>query len=219
MRWRTADLGLISPAEFIPVAEKTGRIVEIGAWVLDQVCNQIACWHADGLGYVKVAVNLSAIQFMHQDLGKTVRAALDSSGIPPAYLELEITEGAIIEDVQSAVAAMQSFKEIGVTLSLDDFGTGYSSLSYLKKFPIDYLKIDQSFVRDLLVETDADAIVLSIIGLAHNMRMKVIAEGVETEAQRDFLTEHGCDLLQGYLFSKPVPASQFAALLTQRKSS
>jgi diguanylate cyclase (GGDEF)-like protein/PAS domain S-box-containing protein len=211
LRWDSPGLGAVSPARFIPVAEQTGRIVEIGAWVLESVCTQIARWHADGHGYVKVAVNLSAVQFMREDLCERVKSALHRSEIPPQYLELEITEGMIIEDVDKAIATMRALRDIGVTISLDDFGTGYSSLSYLKQFPIDYLKIDQSFVRDLFVEQDADAIVLSIIGLAHHLRLKVVAEGVETEAQRDFLVRHGCDLLQGYLFSKPVAADELIA--------
>jgi diguanylate cyclase (GGDEF)-like protein/PAS domain S-box-containing protein len=212
LRWNSPELGAVAPSRFIPVAEQTGRIVEIGAWVLESVCDQIASWHAQGCGYIKVAVNLSAVQFMREDLCERVKSALRRSGVPPQYLELEITEGTIIEDVEKAIATMRALRQIGVTMSLDDFGTGYSSLSYLKKFPIDYLKIDQSFVRDLFVEQDADAIVLSIIGLAHHLRLKVVAEGVENEAQRDFLVRHGCDLLQGYLFSMPVAADELIAL-------
>lgn len=213
LRWRSPDHGFVSPAVFIPIAEETGSILEIGAWVLASACQNIAEWYAQGLGYVKVAVNLSARQFMQQDICATVADVLAQSGIPPAFLELEITEGAIIDDVQEAIATMQCLKQLGVAISLDDFGTGYSSLSYLKKFPIDYLKIDQSFVRDLITDTDADAIVLSIISLAHNMRLRVIAEGVETAKQCEFLGAHGCDVLQGYLFSKPVPAEEFRSLL------
>ncbi len=217
LRWTSPERGVISPAQFIPVAEETGSIVKIGAWVLQQVCQQIARWRQQGLGDVKVAVNLSAVQFMRQDIGEIVAQALDASGIPPACLELEITESALIDDVTRAIATMRQLKAIGVTLSLDDFGTGYSSLSYLKKFPIDFLKIDQTFVRDLIHEADADAIVRSIISLAHNMRMQVIAEGVETPAQRDFLVTQGCDVLQGYLFSRPVAEAEFRrCLLTQR---
>ncbi|MBK7000271.1 MAG: EAL domain-containing protein [Rhodoferax sp.] len=209
LRWNSPGLGMVSPALFIPVAEESGRIVEIGTWVLQSVCMQIARWHAQGHGYVKVAVNLSGVQFLRQDLVQTVTHALLASQIPPAYLELEITESAIIEDVQRAIETMHALKTLGVTISLDDFGTGYSSLSYLKRFPIDYLKIDQSFVRDLLVEPDAKAIVLAIIGLAHLMRLEVVAEGVEEEAQGQFLAANGCDVLQGYLFGKPVNAESF----------
>lgn len=209
LRWNTPGLGMVSPALFIPVAEESGRIVEIGTWVLQTVCMQIARWHFEGHGYIKVAVNLSAVQFMRHDLVQTVTHALLAAQIPAPYLELEITESAIIEDVQRAIETMHALKALGVTISLDDFGTGYSSLSYLKRFPIDYLKIDQSFVRDLLVEADARSIVLAIIGLAHSMRLEVVAEGVEEEAQMEFLAANGCDVLQGYLFGKPVNAESF----------
>lgn len=217
LRWNTPGLGMVSPALFIPVAEESGRIVEIGTWVLQAVCMQIGRWHAQGHGYVKVAVNLSGVQFMRHDLVQTVTHALLASQIPPAYLELEITESAIIEDVQRAIETMHALKTLGVTISLDDFGTGYSSLSYLKRFPIDYLKIDQSFVRDLLVEPDARAIVLAIIGLAHSMRLEVVAEGVEEEEQAQFLAANGCDVLQGYLFGKPVNAQSFLHRLITEK--
>ncbi len=213
LRWRTDDLGFISPMQFIPIAEETGAIIDIGTWVLRAVCTQIAAWKAEGLGAPRVAVNLSARQFMRYDICATVRQALADSGVAPSCLELEITESALVDDVPRATAIMRELKSMGVSLALDDFGTGYSSLSYLKKFPIDYLKIDQSFVRHLGDEPDADAIVLSIIGLARNMRMGVIAEGVETEAQRDFLATLGCGLLQGYLFGKPVPVAEFRSCL------
>ena len=216
LRWHSPELGFVSPGQFIPVAEKTGCIVDIGAWVLRTVCLQIASWHAAGMGWLKAAVNLSAHQFMQLDIDETVERALADSGIPPACLELEITESAIIDDVQRAISTMHKFKALGISMSLDDFGTGYSSLSYLKKFPIDYLKIDQSFVHDLIAEPDADAIVLSIIGLAHNMRMQVIAEGVETREQFDFLAANRCDLVQGYLLGKPLPREKFEALLLEQ---
>jgi EAL domain-containing protein (putative c-di-GMP-specific phosphodiesterase class I) len=209
LRWRSPELGFVFPAQFIPVAEETGHIVEIGGWVMRTVCQQIADWRMAGYGDVKVAVNLSAVQFMREDLLDTVSSALRESDIPPALLELEITESTIISDVDRAIATMNAIKAMGIALSLDDFGTGYSSLNYLKRFPLDYLKIDQSFVRDLEEASDAAAIVRSIIGLAHNLRIKVVAEGVETKAQRDYLTVNECDVLQGYLFSRPVPADAF----------
>jgi diguanylate cyclase (GGDEF)-like protein/PAS domain S-box-containing protein len=213
LRWKSAELGSVSPASFIPVAEETGDIVAIGAWVLDTVCEQIAAWRRDGLGDLRVAVNLSARQFTRHDICATVARALAHSGIPPTCLELEITESALIDDVQEAITTLQQLKQLGVSISLDDFGTGYSSLSYLKKFPIDYLKVDQSFVRDLIVDVDANAIVRSIIGLAHNMRMKVIAEGVETVEQMNFLIDQQCDMLQGYYLGRPMPVAQFRALI------
>ena len=231
LRWRTADLGFVSPAQFIPIAEETGRIVDIGNWVIRSVCQQIAAWNAQGHGWVKVAVNISARQLIRDDLPDRVNSTLTTYGVPAKYLEIEVTESAMIKDVGRGIASLKALKAIGVTISLDDFGTGYSSLSYLTRFPIDYLKIDQSFVRELSTteETaseldtepihDANAIVLSIIGLAHNLKMKVVAEGVETPAQKNFLTNKGCDILQGYLFSKPVPAADFLALLlSQRKT-
>lgn len=209
LRWQSPDIGYVSPAVFVPVAEETGCIVELGEWVLNTVCAQIAAWRNEGLGDIKVAVNLSARQFAHKDIYATVAGALGESAIPAACLELEITESALIDDVQEAIATMKKLKQLGVSIALDDFGTGYSSLSYLKKFPLDYLKIDQSFVRDLIADADADAIVRSIIGLAHNMHLRVIAEGVETEAQKAYLEAQGCDLLQGYLLGKPMPTDQF----------
>lgn len=210
LRWKSPKLGQVSPASFIPVAEETGDIVAIGDWVLNAVCAQIAHWRRDGMSDIRVAVNLSARQFIRHDIGETVAQALVRHTIPSSCLELEITESALIDDVQAAISTLQQLKQLGVSISLDDFGTGYSSLSYLKKFPLDYLKVDQSFVRDLTVDEDANAIVLSIISLAHNMRMKVIAEGVETIEQMAFLIEQQCDLLQGYYLGRPMPVAQFS---------
>jgi diguanylate cyclase (GGDEF)-like protein/PAS domain S-box-containing protein len=218
LRWQSPELGFVSPGVFIPVAEESGCILDLGEWVLNTVCAQIATWRAEGLGDIKVAVNLSARQFMQRDISAKVAHALQNSGIPVDCLELEITESALVDDVQEAIATMQALKELGVSIALDDFGTGYSSLSYLKKFPVDYLKVDQSFVRDLITDTDADAIVCSIIGLAHNMRMQVIAEGVETDEQKQYLEAHGCDLLQGYLLGKPMPADQFGAFFKSNRA-
>lgn len=228
LRWRTKDRGFISPAQFIPVAEDTGRIVDIGNWVMTSVCRQIAAWNAQGHDWIKVAVNISALQLLRDDLPDRVATALSDHGVPPQYLEIEVTESAMIKDVTRAIASLQALRAIGVTLSLDDFGTGYSSLSYLTRFPIDYLKIDQSFVRELFAVADlepgeksicdANAIVLSIIGLAHNLGMKVVAEGVETEAQKAYLSSNACDILQGYLFSKPLPAADFLSLLQNQRA-
>ncbi|MBW7903559.1 MAG: EAL domain-containing protein [Rhodocyclaceae bacterium] len=209
LRWHPADLGFVSPARFIPIAEETGCIIDIGAWVLHTACAQIAAWRAAGCGPRRVAVNLSARQLVRPDLCATVARAMQESGIPPDSLELEITESSLMDDVPRTIATLRELHGMGVSLSLDDFGTGYSSLSYLKRFPIDHLKIDQSFVSALFEEPDAEAIVRAIIGLAHNMRMDVIAEGVETDAQRRFLAAQGCDLLQGYLLGKPLPADAF----------
>lgn len=210
LRWRSPELGMVSPGLFIPVAEQTGLIVDIGTWVLRSVCKKIARWRDDGEDPVKIAVNLSAVQFMRADLPDTVAAAIGESGISPTLIELEITESALIGDVERAIATMHEIRSLGVSLSLDDFGTGYSSLNYLKRFPLDTLKIDQSFVRDLGENEEAAAIVRSIIGLAHNLGMQVVAEGVETQFQREYLAANHCDYLQGYLFSRPIPAGDFA---------
>lgn len=217
LRWHSPELGFVSPGTFIPVAEETGSIIELGDWVLNEVCRQIAAWHKAGLGYLKVAVNLSARQFHQQDICATVSQVLKRHGIPADTLELEITECIIIDNVQEAIQTMHRLKELGLTIALDDFGTGYSNLRYLKKFPIDYLKIDQSFVRDLIEDPDADSIVCSIISLAHTMRLSVIAEGVETEAQQAFLAGQGCDLLQGYLLGRPMPIDDFRLLLAKAR--
>lgn len=213
LRWKSPELGVVSPAQFIPVAEETGDIIAMGNWVMNTVCDQIAAWRSEGLGDIRVAVNLSARQFMSHETCISVAEALTRTGIPPACLELEITESALIDDVQKAITILHQLKQLGISISLDDFGTGYSSLTYLKKFPLDFLKVDQSFVRDLIIDDDANAIVLSIISLAHNMRMEVIAEGVETGEQMEFLVKQGCNLLQGYYLGRPMPAAEFRELI------
>ena len=215
LRWDNPVLGKVMPSRFIPLAEEFGLINAIGAWVLDTVCAQLRQWKDAGLGAVKVAVNLSARQFEQDATVSLVQDALDRHGIDAACLGLEITEGTVMNDPDRAVATLDRLKQIGVLVSLDDFGTGYSSLGYLKRFPIDTLKIDKTFVDDVTDNPYDAAIALSVISLAHNLHMKVIAEGVETVAQRDFLAAHGCDEMQGYLFSRPVPAGEFAALLAR----
>jgi EAL domain-containing protein (putative c-di-GMP-specific phosphodiesterase class I) len=211
-------LGMVPPGRFIELAEETGLIVPIGAWVLRSACHQCVAWQRAGLGPLRVAVNLSPFQFYREDLAQTVKDALAESGLAPQLLELELTESMMMNDIEHAVCILRDLKSIGVHLSIDDFGTGYSSLSYLKRFPIDLLKIDQSFVRDISIDPDDEAIVLSIISLAHSLRLKVIAEGVETEAQLAYLKRHGCDYMQGYHFSRPLPALEFEQLLRQRRS-
>ena len=211
VRWQHPEQGLVPPGSFIPAAEDSGLIVPLGTWVLHTACAQNKAWQAAGLKPVCVAVNLSARQFRQQDLVELVTRILRETGLDAAYLELELTESMIMHDVEATIATLTRLKAIGVKFSIDDFGTGYSSLSYLKRFPIDFLKIDQSFVRDLTTDPDDAAITKTIISMAHDLGHKVIAEGVETEEQKSFLQLHHCDEMQGYLFSRPVPAEIFEA--------
>jgi diguanylate cyclase (GGDEF)-like protein/PAS domain S-box-containing protein len=211
LRWRTDDGGLISPAEFIPIAEQTGLILPIGEWVLRTACMQARRWQLSGME-MRVAVNLSTRQFRDHNLADMVRKCLAESELPPRLLKLEITESAVMDDADVATDILNELKKQGVQISVDDFGTGYSSLAYLRRFPIDQIKIDRSFVQDMSENTDAAAIVRSIISLARNLRLQTVAEGVETEAQRDLLVQAGCDLLQGFLFSRPLPAENIPAL-------
>jgi diguanylate cyclase (GGDEF)-like protein/PAS domain S-box-containing protein len=218
LRWDNAVLGKVPPNRFIPLAEEYGLVNSIGEWVLESVCAQMKVWHDQGLGDIKVAVNLAAGQFANDATVPYVESTLRKFGVAPGYLGLEITEGTVMGDPNKAVAALRRLKDIGVSISLDDFGTGYSSLSYLKRFPIDVLKIDKSFVDDVTTNTADAAIALSVISLAHNLNMRVIAEGVETREQVRFLTERGCDEMQGYYFSRPVNAEAFTALLRERRN-
>lgn len=213
IRWAHPEFGMVSPGRFIGLAEETGLIVPIGAWVLREACMQNKAWQQAGHADLCVSVNISARQFGQKDLVQTIAAALDETGLDPRWLELELTESMVMTDVENAIGVMQQLKLLGVKLSIDDFGTGYSSLAYLKRFPIDVLKIDQSFVRDITVDFNDAAITVSIISLGHNLKLKVIAEGVETEAQLAYLRHHGCDEIQGYLFSKPLPVDEFGKLL------
>lgn len=206
LRWKHPELGMISPAEFIPLAENSGQIIAIGSWVLHTAVNQLKQWLNSGLPPMVMAVNLSAIQFKHPDLPGLISNILEQAQLAPEYLELELTEGVAMGDPIHAISIMDDLHSRGVRMSIDDFGTGYSSLSYLKKFNIYKLKIDQSFVRDIATDADDSAIVSAIIQLAHSLGFITIAEGVETEAQRDFLLKQGCDELQGYLFSRPLMA-------------
>lgn len=214
LRWAPPGRDMVSPAQFIPVAEETGLIVPIGEWVIDAACKQLRAWLDAGLNPVKVAVNLSPRQFS-QNLPRTVMRYLREYGISPDLLEVEITESMLMHNTDSVVAMMKEFAEAGIVISLDDFGTGYSSLSYLKRFPIDTLKIDQSFVRGIPQDANDSAIATAIISMAKALKLRVIAEGVETESQLDFLRSAGCDEIQGYWFSKPVPADAFAQLLRE----
>ena len=218
IRWNTASAGIIAPADFIPLAEELGLIVPIGEWVLQTACSQLKAWHDSGLTKISVAVNLSARQFRQKDLLEVIARVLHESGLNSRYLEIELTESMVMQNVESAVITLGKLKEIGVLLSIDDFGTGYSSLNYLKRFPIDVLKIDQSFVSDIVSDGDDAAIACSIIALAHALKLKVIAEGVETEAQLSFLGQHHCDAIQGYYFSHPLSAISCEQLLKTGRS-
>lgn len=218
LRWRREPSELVSPTRFIPLAEKTGLVVPIGAWVIDAACKQIRAWLDDGLREIDVAVNVSARQFHEGNLERIVADALARHRIPPQHLELELTESVLMHDPESSTALLNRLKATGIKLSLDDFGTGYSSLTYLSRFPIDAVKIDQSFVRDIVTDPSSACIVSSIIDLARRMRLKVVAEGIETEAQLGYLRRQHCDLMQGFYFSRPVQADDFAEMLRTGKS-
>ena len=213
LRWNRPDHGLVSPADFVPLLEETGMIVPVGAWVIREACRQIGAWRDAGLAPVRVAINLSPRQFLQRDLAALIRRAAQDAGIEPQRLEFEITESTLMSNAEETIEILTELKAAGIRLSVDDFGTGYSSLSYLKRFPIDALKIDRSFVRDATTNADDAAIVRAIIGMAHDLGLKVIAEGVETEEQVGLLRECRCDEIQGYLFSKPVDAEALAGLL------
>ncbi|MHB1619641.1 MAG: EAL domain-containing protein [Sulfuricella sp.] len=217
VRWQHPELGLVSPARFIPVAEESGLIVPLGEWVLRTACAQNKAWQRAGLKPISVAVNLSARQFRQPNLVEVVAGILRETELDPAHLELELTESLVMHNVEVTIATLGRLKAMGIKLSIDDFGTGYSSLSYLKRFPIDMLKIDQSFVRDITTDPSDAAIAKTIISMAHDLQLRVIAEGVETEEQKSFLQQRHCDEMQGYFFSKPVPAVDFEVLLRERR--
>lgn len=216
LRWQHPDLGLVYPAEFIPLAEETGLIVPLGEWVLRTACAQNRTWRAAGLPPITMAVNLSARQFQHHDLVETIARILKETDLEPGGLEVEITESIAMQNADYTIVILKELKDMGIQISLDDFGTGYSSLSYLKKFPLDTLKIDQSFIRDLSSEANDAAIANAVIVLAHSLKLNVLAEGVETREQETFLKDKGCDRYQGYLFSNPLPAPVLETLLRQQ---
>ncbi|HUJ12395.1 MAG TPA: EAL domain-containing protein [Thermoanaerobaculia bacterium] len=214
LRWNHPTLGMIPPSVFIPLAEAIGVMIPIGGWALRAACAQAKAWHDAGHRALSLAVNLSVVQLQQPDLVQSVREILQETGLPPRLLELEITESSAMQSPETSVRTLYELKKLGVRISLDDFGTGHSSLSYLKRFPIDTLKIDQSFVRDITHDPDTAAIVTAIIAMAHSLRLKVIAEGVEFTEQSSFLKKFGCDQMQGYLIKAPVPAEKFIELLT-----
>lgn len=218
IRWRHPELGLVLPARFIPVAEESGLIVSIGEWVMREACRQAMVWRQAGLPELTMAVNLSAVQFKRGDVEQTVINALEESGFDPCLLELELTESILIHNTESVLATVKRLKLLGVKLSIDDFGTGYSSLSYLKRFAVDKLKIDQSFVRDLATDPDDAAIIRAIIQMARSLNLKTLAEGVEHAGMLELLRVFHCDEVQGYHFARPMPAEEFARYLSGRRS-
>ncbi|AKJ26910.1 putative bifunctional diguanylate cyclase/phosphodiesterase [Caldimonas brevitalea] len=212
LRWQHPARGRVSPAEFIPLAEETGLVVAIGEWVLRECCRQIARWAARGLRLCPVSVNLSARQFHRVELLGTLRSALDETGIDPRLLEVEITETTLMHNTDETLAILEQLHRLGIKVSVDDFGTGYSSLAYLKRFPVDLLKIDRSFVNDVVHDADDAVIVSAIIGLARSLQLRVVAEGVETSEQVEFLKRRGCDEVQGFWFSRPLPPAELEPL-------
>lgn len=212
LRWRHPHRGFISPAQFIPIAEETGLITSIGNWMITQACQQTKLWQENGMKHLRVAVNLSSRQFNNFSLHEKLVSILEETQLKPESLELELTESLLVANPKVATQIMNALKDIGVKISIDDFGTGYSSLSYLERFPFDILKIDRSFVQNIHNNPKNAAITTAIIHLAHQLNLKVIAEGVETEAELDFLAENQCDEIQGYYFSPPLPASEFKKL-------
>jgi EAL domain-containing protein (putative c-di-GMP-specific phosphodiesterase class I) len=213
LRWTHPKRGSVSPAQFIPIAEDSGLIVPIGSWVLREACRQAQEWLDAGLPLGTIAVNVSAIELRSEDFLKTLFATLSETGLDPRNLEVEVTEGVLMKNVDVVASILQDMREKGVQIAIDDFGTGYSSLSYLRKFPIDALKIDQSFVRQISTSPDDTAIVTAIINLGRSLKLRVIAEGVETAEDLAFLQARQCDEAQGYHFSRPIPALQFGVLL------
>ena len=213
IRWQQPDRGLVPPSQFVPIAEDCGLIIQIGRWVLREACRQARAWQDAGLPPVPITVNVSAVEFRDNGFVESVRRTLSETGLEARYLGLELTEGVLMEDAESTAAVLQELKVMGVQLAVDDFGTGYSSLSYLRQFPIDVLKIDQSFVNQITVDPDDSSIVSAIINMGKSLKHLVVAEGIETQEQRAYLQAQRCAEGQGYLFSRPLPAAQFAQLL------
>jgi diguanylate cyclase (GGDEF)-like protein/PAS domain S-box-containing protein len=217
LRWRHPTRGMFMPGNFIPLAEESGMIIQLGHWVLQEVCTQARAWQDEGLPMVKVAVNLSAKQFRQHDLIEQIQAILLQTGLAPSVLELELTESVLIHDPTHAIQIMNHLKQLGISLSLDDFGTGYSSLNYLRHFPLNSIKIDRSFIKDMAQNTNGAVLSKSIVTIAHSLGLKAIAEGVESWEQHDFLASCGCNELQGFLFSEPLPPDEFAEFLREKR--
>ncbi|MDA0267367.1 MAG: EAL domain-containing response regulator [Cyanobacteria bacterium] len=218
LRWNSPTKGYISPAQFIPVAEETGFILELGQWVLTEVCHQFKTWQSQGLQPLRVAVNLSSLQFEDPNLEGYITRLLQEADIAPQYLEVELTESLLVKDVESTVQRLSQLRAMAITVAIDDFGTGYASLGYLQHFPFDILKLDRCFISDVDRNSSNAAIVSAVIKMAHDLGLKVIAEGVETESERHFLREHGCDAMQGYLASRPLSVEDFGQFRRQIRS-
>jgi diguanylate cyclase (GGDEF)-like protein len=218
LRWRRPGFGLVYPAEFVPLLEENGMVVRAGAWIIDEACRQIAAWNKQGVRDVRVAVNVSSRQFVEGDLEGDIRSALDKHKVEPGLLELELTESALMSNFEHTIQVLESLKALGIRIAIDDFGTGYSSLAYLKRFPIDKLKIDIAFVRDITTNPDDAAIALAIISMAHSLHMQVIAEGVESRAQMALLRRHFCDEIQGFHFSRALPPEELGKLVLENRA-
>jgi EAL domain-containing protein (putative c-di-GMP-specific phosphodiesterase class I) len=213
IRWQSKDKGLVPPGKFIPILEDTGMIIEVGEWILRKAIRQVKEWQNNEYPVVPVSVNLSLIQFRQKDLAEMVNRIIRESGFYPSLLTLEITESAFMQDIDFTNSVLRKLKDIGVSISIDDFGTGYSSLAYLKRLPVDNLKIDISFIREVVQDPDSASIVMAIINMAHTLNLKTIAEGIETEEQWKFLRLLRCDMGQGFYLSKPLPPEEMATLI------
>lgn len=213
LRWKHPTRGWVSPAEFIPVAEESGLILPLGRWILSRACLLMSQWADTPMASLQVAVNISSIQVQSDEFLATVKRAIDDSGADPNLLELEITEGVLMQNIDDTVNLLTTLKRMGISISVDDFGTGYSSLAYLKRLPIDVLKIDQSFVRDLHVDPDDAGICAAILAMGHKLGLQIVAEGVEREEQVRFLEQYGCNQIQGYLLGRPMPPEKLEAFL------
>jgi EAL domain-containing protein (putative c-di-GMP-specific phosphodiesterase class I) len=216
VRWRHPERGLVSPADFIPLAEETGLIIPLGEWVFAEAARQVTAWRKQGLPNLVVSVNISAVQFRKNDFVERIKTILKEAGALASSLELELTESILMHDMESSIETLKYLRDLGFRIAIDDFGTGFSSLNYLRRLPVNVLKIDQSFVREMLEEQASLAIVETIISLAHSLGKETIAEGVETQVELDVLTERGCRLMQGYYFSKPLPAATFEVWVQAR---
>ncbi|AFZ23657.1 EAL domain-containing protein [Cylindrospermum stagnale PCC 7417] len=218
LRWQNSELGMVSPTEFIPIAESTGLIIPIGKWVLNRVCQQIKTWHDAGIPALTIAVNLSVIEFNQPDLIHEILNLIEINSLAPHCLELELTESMIMQDFNSAITTMNKLRTLGVKIAIDDFGTGYSSLIYLKKLPINTLKIDRYFIHNVASDYQKSAITKGLIQMGHNLNLQIIAEGVETEAELAFLRQNNCDSMQGFLYSRPLTIREFENFLLTDKT-